>query len=185
MSATLPPIITHQNVRLRRGAHRSPADGACVMEVVSMLAGERFSDRPQTACPVIGAFLRAYNDIVGDAPRQELLTCAASVVGTRNPDAEHDRVRRCVDAALASYDDSPRWRRRLEGEHRLTALLVLADGPLDRPGIDRFGYQLARLVHCSRDSRLRALELVEDLAAIAAGPRVTVEAGGLRVLVHH
>ena len=184
MSAPPSPIITHQNVRLRRGAHRSPADGACVMEVVSMLAGERFSDRPQTACPVIAAFLRAYNDIVGDAPRQELLACASSVVGSRRAEAEADRVRRCVDEALACYDDSPRWRRRLEGEHRLTALLVLADGPLDRPGIDRFGYQLARLVHCSRDSRARALGLVEDLAAIGSGPRAAVEPGGLRVLVH-
>src|SRR4051794_40947658 len=184
MSATFPPIITHQNVRLRRGAHRSPADGACVMEVVSMLAGERFTDRPQTACPVIGAFLRAYNDIVGDAPRQEMLACAANVVDSRRPEAEPERVRRCVEEAVASYDDSPRWRRRLEGEHRLTALLVLADGQIDRPGIDRFGYQLARLVHCSRDGRARALGLVEDLAAIGAGPRVAAEAGALRDLVH-
>src|SRR3954463_11060318 len=125
MRGTPDPIITHQNVRLRRGAHRSPADGACVMEVVSMLAGERFSDRPQTACPVIGAFLRAYNDITGDTQRQDLLACASSVVGTRRQELEPARVQRCIDEAIACYNAQPSWRRRLEGEHRLTALLVL------------------------------------------------------------
>ena len=29
----------------------------CVMELASMLAGERFGDRPVSVCPVIGAFL--------------------------------------------------------------------------------------------------------------------------------
>ena len=50
---------THQTVRLSRGKHASPRSGACVMELASMLAGEPFSDRPDCACPVIGAFLRA------------------------------------------------------------------------------------------------------------------------------
>src|SRR3954462_3305332 len=115
MDATQPPITTHQNVRLRRGAHRSPADGACVMELVSMLAGERFCDRPVTACPVIGAFLRAYNDIVSDAERQHLLACAPGIVGPRRPEAESLRVRRCAEIAVECHATLPRWRRRFEG----------------------------------------------------------------------
>jgi hypothetical protein len=183
MDATEPPITTHQNVRLRRGAHRSPADGACVMEVVSMLAGERFGDRPQTACPVIGAFLRAYNDITGDAQRQDLLACAAGVVGSRRPEVETARVRRCVDEGLACYHAQPRWRQRLEGEHRLSALLLLADGPIDRSGLDRLGYQLARLVRGAHGGRGRAVALVDDLAAMGAGPRLIIEPTGLRTAV--
>src|SRR3954471_13667473 len=140
-------ITSHQNVRLRRGAHRSPDDGACVMELVSMLAGEEFSDRPRTACPVIGAFLRPYNDLVGDAERQELLACASLVVASRRPGREDARIERCVAERLECHRAQPRWRRRLEGARRLAALLVLAESPLDRGALDRCGAELARLVH--------------------------------------
>ena len=49
---------SHQTVRLGRGKHASPTDGVCVMELSSMLAGERFSDRPRSVCPVIASLLR-------------------------------------------------------------------------------------------------------------------------------
>jgi hypothetical protein len=76
-------VASHQTVRLSRGSHRSPDDGVCAMELASMLAGERFSDHPRSVCPVIGAFLRAYNDRVDDDRRQDLYVYAAEVVGTR------------------------------------------------------------------------------------------------------
>src|SRR4051794_8559268 len=75
--------ISHQNVKLSRGKHRTPEDGACVMELASMLAGERFTDAPQAVCPVIAGFLRAYNDTVDDRRRQDLYGLASQVVGTR------------------------------------------------------------------------------------------------------
>ncbi|HET6869342.1 MAG TPA: hypothetical protein VFH80_25755 [Solirubrobacteraceae bacterium] len=75
--------ITHQTVRLSRGKHSSEEHGACVMELASMLAGEPFSDHPQSVCPVIAAVLRAYNDWVDDERRQELYEYAAKVVGSR------------------------------------------------------------------------------------------------------
>ena len=36
-----------------------------------MLAGEPFSDQPASVCPVIGSFLRAYNDSIDDGRRQD------------------------------------------------------------------------------------------------------------------
>ena len=45
-------VVRHQTVKLSRGAHESPAEGACVIELASMLAGEEFSDDPVSACPV-------------------------------------------------------------------------------------------------------------------------------------
>jgi hypothetical protein len=78
--------MTHQIVRIGRGAHSSPEQGACVMELASMLAGERFSDRPLSVCPVIAGFLRAYNDALDNKRRQDLLPVAAAVVGTATPD---------------------------------------------------------------------------------------------------
>ena len=85
--------MSHQTVRLARGRHGTPADGACAMELASMLAGERFSDRPQCVDPVIGAFLRAFNDRLGHRRRQQLRPYAAAVVGTRT-DAAATRARR-------------------------------------------------------------------------------------------
>jgi hypothetical protein len=75
--------VTHQTVRLSRGKHASPEEGACVMELASMLAGEPFSDQPASVSPVVGALLRAYNDALDDERRQELYVCAAKVVGSR------------------------------------------------------------------------------------------------------
>jgi hypothetical protein len=75
--------VNYQTIKLGRGKHTSPEDGACVMELASMLAGEPFSDHPVSVCPVIGAFLRAYNDSVEDDRRQDLYRYAAKAVGSR------------------------------------------------------------------------------------------------------
>lgn len=91
-----PPPPSHQTVTLARGRHSSPAEGACVMELASMLAGEPYSDHPDSVCPVIGAFLRAYNDHVDDRRRQDLYAYAASAVGTRaGIEVERQRGQMC------------------------------------------------------------------------------------------
>ena len=72
-----------QTIRLSRGRHGSPREGTCVAELVSMLAGERYSDRPRCACPALVAFLRGYNDGLDDAHRQDLFALASDLVGTR------------------------------------------------------------------------------------------------------
>jgi hypothetical protein len=77
--------VTHQTIKLSRGKHTSQEKGACVMELASMLAGEPFSDHPESVCPVIAALLRTYNDSVGDERRQELYGYAAKAVGSRGP----------------------------------------------------------------------------------------------------
>jgi hypothetical protein len=91
---------SHQTVRLTRGRHKSPADGACVMELASMLAGERFSDHPRCVDPVIAAFLRAFNDRLSPARRQDLRPYAAAVVGSAGSRAlRRARRRRCLEFA--------------------------------------------------------------------------------------
>jgi hypothetical protein len=75
--------VTHQTIKLSKGKHASPEDGACVMELASMLAGEPFSDHPASVCPVVGSFLRAYNDSIDDGRRQDLYAYASKVVGSR------------------------------------------------------------------------------------------------------
>ncbi len=85
----------YQTIRLGRGKHRTPADGACVMELASMLGGEPFSDHPVSVCPVIGAFLRRYNDAIDDRQRCDLYRYAAKVVESRaSAGVEHARADR-------------------------------------------------------------------------------------------
>jgi hypothetical protein len=83
---------SHQTIELSRGKHASPAQGACVMELASMLAGERFTDRPRSVSPVIAALLRCYNDGLDDERRQDLYRFAAAAVGTRDRGAEAARL---------------------------------------------------------------------------------------------
>jgi hypothetical protein len=67
------------------------------MELASMLAGEPFSDRPESVCPVIAGFLRSYNDHVGQLRRQDLYVYAARAVGTRtDPATERQRAQMCM-----------------------------------------------------------------------------------------
>lgn len=86
-------MTSHQTVILGRGRHSDPSKGACVMELASMLAGERFSDHPRSVCPVIGRYLRALNDGLDDERRQELYALAAAAVGTAAGRRERARRR--------------------------------------------------------------------------------------------
>jgi hypothetical protein len=90
--------ISHQNVRLGPGRHPQPGKVVCVLELASMLAGDRFGDRPVSVCPVIGSILRAYNDNIDDRRRQDLFRFAADAVGTRR---DYRVQRHRADAALA------------------------------------------------------------------------------------
>jgi hypothetical protein len=70
------------------------------MELASMLAGEPFSDRPRTVCPVIAGFLRSYNDGLDDDRRQDLYRYASRGVGTcASRDVTTQRRLMCADRA--------------------------------------------------------------------------------------
>src|SRR5689334_7818625 len=91
----------YQVVRLARGRHASPSAGVCAMELASMIAHERFSDRSPSISPTIGAFVRAYNDGLGDDRRQDLYAVAALIVGSaRGRAAERERIHACLRFAL-------------------------------------------------------------------------------------
>ena len=78
---------------LKSGAH-PPNGEACVMEAVAFVAGEPWSDHPACACPVIGAFLRSWNDLLPDDKRDTLLRpIVLRLIGTRgNVDLEQRRA---------------------------------------------------------------------------------------------
>jgi hypothetical protein len=152
--------VTHQTIKLSKGKHSSPDDGACVMELASMLAGEPFSDHPGCVCPVIGSFLRAYNDSVDDARREDLYAYAATVVGSRaGTEIQHARAERLLE--WASQLRQRRWPR------SALPARVRAVGLKRRPPLDSIG---AHAIHAigrhSDDTHAQVLSLIDELLAI-------------------
>jgi hypothetical protein len=163
--------VSHQTIKLSRGKHASPEDGACVMELASMLAGEPFSDHPRCVCPAIGSFLRAYNDALDDDRRQDLYAYAAKVVGSAGP-AE---LRRARAERLEAWGSEMLRRRlaRLIGPRGVRLL-----GRLWRPPIVRTGsYAVRAISKPSDETHADVLALLDELLAIdpwdGAGARLT------------
>lgn len=79
-----------------------------MVELASVIGGERFTDRPRCVDPVIGAFLRCWNDGVGYADRQRLEPYASRVVNTGGY-RRTGRIRRdiCLSYAGAKLDRGP------------------------------------------------------------------------------
>jgi hypothetical protein len=152
--------VSHQTVKLSTGKHASPEDGACVMELASMLAGEPFSDHPVSVCPVIGAFLRAYNDWIGDEWRQDLYPYASQVVGSRG-DKEVELVR--ADRLVA-------WVQQMRGRSWTRSLLpawLRAINDARRPPHDALGAHAVRsIVRPTERSHTAALSLIDELLEI-------------------
>lgn len=55
------------------GAHSDPKDGACVMEYVSFISGQYWTDRPDGVHPMLAEFARDTNDRLEYKDRQQLL----------------------------------------------------------------------------------------------------------------
>lgn len=126
---------SHQTVRLAAGRHPSPRLGVCVMELASMLAEEPFSDRPRNTSPVIGAFLRTYNDGLDDERRQDLYALASQIVGSAaRRSVERDRASRCLEFARSLGAGLPAGRGAIgiasaEASGSWAALAALGTGP--------------------------------------------------------
>lgn len=71
---------------LARGRHRSPRDGACAMELASVLAGEPWSDAPMCTHPLLARLARLVNDATSDAGRRRVALLVPDLVGLTGPD---------------------------------------------------------------------------------------------------
>lgn len=58
---------------LQRGAHRHPSQGACVMEYVSLLAGEEWSDYPSCTTHHVARLAQFVNDRLTDDERNDVM----------------------------------------------------------------------------------------------------------------
>lgn len=77
--------------KLSFGDHESPEDGVCFMEAVAWMQGEEHSDRPECACPVLGAYGIKLNDNMGDKYRPLLNPLILKMAGTRDESKEQER----------------------------------------------------------------------------------------------
>lgn len=159
--------FSHQTARLSAGRHTGPDDGVCVMELASILAGERFSDRPQAVSSSIAAFMRGYNDGVDDSRRQTLKRFASATIGTVATRTVEKRRRRHICLCIGA------------GDHGFGAWLSRAIIVGKEP------YMAARAmgerVAASDDDRLHArmLELVEQLVAMGCADAASVDPDAL------
>jgi hypothetical protein len=157
--------VTHQTIKLSKGKHASPDDGACVMELASMLAGEPFSDHPASACPVIGSFVRAYNDSIDDGRRQDLYALAARIVGSRSS----------ISIQRARADRLTEWAFDMQSRHWTSRYLPLGRlrmASLRRqPSAHAVGTFAVRAIPKHTDeTHSEVLELLDELLAIGTPP---------------
>ena len=77
---------------LSASSHDSPSDGMCVMEMVSFLAGDDWSDNPPCSSPVVSRFCQVINDRMGQGVRDKLQAYVPRLIGTVSPLHENERA---------------------------------------------------------------------------------------------
>lgn len=94
-------------IRLDKGKHSGPDDGHCLLEVVSMLAGQPFSDHPPCVSPVLRDYGINLNDAWDDVQRQKLLPFAPRLLNTAGDGQDEARSYLALDWLIRTY--TPAW----------------------------------------------------------------------------
>ena len=102
--------IDLDTIVLKSGGHINPSAGLCFMEAVAYFAGEKHSDHPACVSPIIGAFLRRWNDDLDNIGRQMLKPYITKVIGTAgNKEIDQRRGWMVTDWMIRTY--LPAWLR--------------------------------------------------------------------------
>jgi hypothetical protein len=162
------PVIAARWTKLKKlslkvGAH-SPDSTFCVMEAVAFVAGEPWSDHPECACPIIGEFLRSWNDSLRtDADRDRLLKpLIRDLVGSKSTkEVEEKRALLCADWLIRV--NTPTWL-------RLAGLTVHADALEALPEITAFAQtpSIRGTIEAARDAAYKARDAARAAAGAAA-----------------
>ena len=83
---------------LSAGSHDAEHGEACVMEYVSLLAGEEWSDRPECTHPLLAHEARTTNDLLRDGDRSRLVPLIGRLFGTTDDSPELRARLRVVQA---------------------------------------------------------------------------------------
>ena len=163
-----------REIELKRGEHRSPQEGMCFMEAVAWIAGEPHSDHPECVSPVLGAFLRSWNDALDDETRQKLNQYKVRVIGTANDG--HDEWRAWLAVDWLARTQLPVWLdlARL-GEHAAAVRALIAISTPESATVAQPTLDAAR--DAARDvarvaARVAAGDVAGDVARVALKPSV-------------
>ena len=110
------PALNLEELTLDSGSHQ-PGDGQmCVMEAAAFMAGEPWSDHPACVSPVIGAFLRSWNDTLPTADRNQLKRYLCNVhdggvLGTAPASLELENRRSWLAVDWSVRVHTPAWLR--------------------------------------------------------------------------
>ena len=166
---------------LKSGGHAQTQRQMCVMEAVAYVAGEPWSDHPECTCPVITAFMMAWNDgLPTDADRNRLLLpLIPKLVGTRGSPALANR-RATMAADWFIRVQTPAWLR-LAGLTAHADLLAgmpeitdFANVPSLRPALEAARTDADAAGAAARDAlkptteslQASAVELIERMCAL-------------------
>jgi hypothetical protein len=115
---------------LSSGSHDAGQGEACVMEYVSMLAGEEWSDRPECTHPLLAHEARTTNDLLRDGDRPRLVPLIGRLFGTTDDSPELRARLRIAQArqVVALIEPSAR--------SRALVAIELAESWIGREGTD-------------------------------------------------
>jgi hypothetical protein len=165
-----------QRVRLTPGRHGSLGEGACVVELASILAAEPFSDRPRCVDPVIASYLRAWNDRVAYVDRQRLAPYATRIVDSRAPGDVRRRRRDLCLAACGGNVSGGRVRRTLS-RLAMRARIAVFVGWVEALRLDEGAGEFAARVLIGRRDLDSAFYLLEQLLDVGRPSPATNGAG--------
>jgi hypothetical protein len=115
--------------RLLAGSHNPNDTDMCVMEAVAYVTHKKWTDHPPCVCPVLGAFMRGWNDGLPDEERGMLLPFIPKLVDTRGSKAlERRRATMAADWLIRVH--TPAWLRLAKLDKQaalLEALPVITD----------------------------------------------------------
>ena len=146
---------------LSAGAHLAPEDGACLMEYVSVLAGEPFSDTPRCTDPLLATLARLVNDATSDHGRDRLGALASALAGAHRTDAADQAtlVFGTVHRVHGAVGPSRRLDRQLRRARRRMHRVVSRERAGDRT-------RWADLAHRRGSGRHRLIAAVDATAAL-------------------
>ncbi|WP_462203436.1 hypothetical protein, partial [Frankia sp. CcWB3] len=107
---------------LAKGGHDNLKQGSCLLEAVSYLADEPWSDRPECVSPVLGAFGRILNDVLPNSKRQKLKPYIPQLMGTAADGL--DEARGCLALDWLVRVCTPTWLRLVPGPTAYADLLA-------------------------------------------------------------
>lgn len=104
MTTITEPIVVPEGTVLSKGSHK-PNGKYCVMELVSVLAGEPWGDKPTCVASTLRQYCITLNDRMPDDVRQRLLPYVPRLIGTAPESREvaQKRAHLCTDRVVRVF----------------------------------------------------------------------------------